>query len=147
VQVRPMEELVRASTERTEVLGSLFTAMAVLGLALAAVGLYGVLAYRVSRRTRELGIRIALGATDRQVVALVVGEGARLAALGVVLGLTGAALFARALGGLLYGVEVFDPVTFLGVTALLGAVALLASWLPARRALRVPPHTALRAEG
>ncbi|MFP2913495.1 ABC transporter permease, partial [Pyxidicoccus sp. 3LFB2] len=94
VQVRSMVDVVDASLGRTQVLGSLLVAMAVLGLVLAGVGLYGVLAYSVSQRTRELGIRIALGATDGQLVWLVVGQGLRLAALGVALGLVGAALLA-----------------------------------------------------
>ncbi|MCP3100483.1 ABC transporter permease [Myxococcus sp. K15C18031901] len=147
VQVRPLAEVVQQSYGWTEVMGSLFTALAMLGLTLAAVGLYGVLAYSVSQRTRELGIRVALGATDAQVVGLVMGQGMRLAGLGVVAGLVGAALFARSLGGMLYGVQTFDPVTFVTVPTLLGVVTLLASWVPVRRALRIPPDEALRAEG
>ncbi|HYH97698.1 ABC transporter permease [Hyalangium sp.] len=147
VKVRSLEEVVRASYGRTEVLGALLAALAALGLALAGVGLYGVLAYSVSQRTRELGIRVALGATDHQVLRLVISQGMRLAAVGVVVGLVGAGLLARGLAGMLYGVEVFDPLTFAAVPALLGAVALLASWLPARRALRVPAHEALRSDG
>ncbi|MFP2932397.1 FtsX-like permease family protein, partial [Pyxidicoccus sp. 3LG] len=147
VQVRSMVDLVEESLGNTQVLGSLLAAMAVLGLVLAGVGLYGVLAYSVSQRTRELGIRIALGATDGQLVKLVVGQGMRLAAAGVALGLVGAGLFARSLSGMLYGVDVFDAFTFIVVPMLLGTVALLASWLPALRALRVPPHEALRGDG
>ncbi|NMO23319.1 ABC transporter permease [Pyxidicoccus fallax] len=146
VQVRSMVDVVDASLGRTQVLGTLLATLAVLGLVLAGVGLYGVLAYSVSQRTRELGIRVALGATDGQLVWLVVGHGLRLAAVGVVLGLAGAAVLARSLSGLLYGVGAFDVFTFVAVPSLLGAVALLASWLPARRALSVPPHEALRAE-
>lgn len=146
-QVRSMEDVVDASLGRTKVMGGLLAAMALLGLLLAGLGLYGVLAYSVSQRTRELGIRIALGATDRQVLWLVVRRGVLLATVGVAVGLVGAAVLARGLSGMLYGVAVFDAVTFIGVPALLGAVALLASWLPARRALRVPPHEALRADG
>ncbi|WP_164021677.1 ABC transporter permease [Pyxidicoccus trucidator] len=147
VQLRSMVDLVDASLGSTQVLGTLLVAMAVLGLVLAGVGLYGVLAYSVSQRTRELGIRIALGATDGQLVWLVVRQGVRLAALGVVLGLVGAAMLARSLASQLHGVDTFDAFTFGGVPLLLGAVALLASWLPARRALSVPPNEALRGDG
>lgn len=147
LQVRALEEVVDASLGRTQVMGALLAAMAVLGLGLAGLGLYGVLAYSVSQRTRELGIRVALGATDHQVLWLVVGRGVRLATVGVVLGLGGAVVLARGLSSMLYGVETLDWVTFTAVPLLLGAVALLASWLPARRALRVPPHEALRADG
>ncbi|MBZ4423300.1 ABC transporter permease [Myxococcus sp. RHSTA-1-4] len=146
VQVRSMVDVVDASLGRTQVLGKLLATLAVLGLALAGVGLYGVLAYSVSQRTRELGIRVALGATNGRLVWLVVGHGLRLAAVGVALGLVGAAVLARSLSGMLYGVGSFDVFTFAAVPALLGAVALLASWLPARRALSVPPHEALRAD-
>ncbi|MCY1023035.1 ABC transporter permease [Pyxidicoccus sp. MSG2] len=147
VQVRSMVDLVDANLGSTQVLGTLLAALAVLGLVLAGVGLYGVLAYSVSQRTRELGIRIALGARDSQLMWLVVGQGVRLAAVGVALGLVGAAVLARSLSGLLYGVGEFDAFTFGVVPLLLGAVALLASWLPARRALRVPPNEALRGDG
>ncbi|MCY1075283.1 ABC transporter permease [Archangium lansingense] len=147
IQVRTMEDLVDASLGRTRVMGALLSAIAVLGLGLAGLGLYGVLAYSVSQRTREMGIRIALGARDNQVLWLVVGRGLRLAAAGVALGLGGAVVLARGLSSMLHGVGALDAVTFMAVPALLGAVALLASWLPARRALRVPPHEALRSEG
>ena len=145
--VRDMQEVVYTSLASTRLLGSLLSAIAVLGLCLAGMGLYGVLAYSVSQRTRELGIRMALGATSSQVLGLVVGQGLRMALVGGVLGLVGAALLARGLSGLLHGVEPFDALTFTAVPLLLGAVALLACWLPARRALRVPPQEALRAEG
>ncbi|MBF5041921.1 ABC transporter permease [Aggregicoccus sp. 17bor-14] len=146
LKVRSMPELVDANLERTRALGALFTALAVLGLLLAAVGLYGVLAYSVTQRTRELGIRAALGARQEQLLGLVLRQGLGLAGLGVGVGLLVAGLLARTLGGLVYGVPVLDPVTFGGVPALLLGVALLASWVPARRALRVPPHEALRSE-
>ncbi|MFY2558128.1 ABC transporter permease [Corallococcus terminator] len=144
--VREMEEVVEASLGTTRVMGGLLALLAGLGLSLAGVGLYGVVAYSVSQRTRELGIRMALGATDSQVLRLVVGQGARLATVGVGVGLVGAALLARSLSGMLYGVHAFDVATFLAVPGLLGVVALLASWLPARRALQVSPSEALRSE-
>jgi predicted permease len=115
-------------------------------LALAAVGLYGVVAYAVLRRTRELGIRIALGASERQVLGLVLGRYLRLTALGLVLGLGLAVGASRALAHLLSGVQPVDPLTYVAVVAVLGAVALLAILLPARRAARLPPAAALRAE-
>ncbi|MGZ3457235.1 MAG: ABC transporter permease [Archangium sp.] len=146
-QVRSMEDMVDASLGRTRVVGALLAAMAVLGLALAGLGLYGVLSYSVSQRTRELGIRIALGATNHQLLWWVVRRGMLLAGAGMALGLAGAAVLARGLSSMLHGVGTFDAVTFTAVPALLGAVALLASWLPARHALRVPPHEALRGDG
>jgi ABC-type antimicrobial peptide transport system permease subunit len=122
---------------------SVFAALALL---LAAVGVHGVLSYNVARRTREIGIRMALGAEAASVVALVVKQGFRLTLLGLVLGLAGALLFARALARLLFGVTSSDPATLLAVLAVIGGVALLASYLPARRAVRVDPLTALRQE-
>ena len=117
-----------------------------LALVLAAVGLYGVLAYQVSRRTREFGIRLALGALTSQVTMLVLRRGLRLFACGAALGLAGALALGKILGTLLYRTSAFDPMVFAGVTLLLGAIALVACWLPARRAMKVDPMVALRAE-
>jgi predicted permease len=117
----------------------------VLGLILAGIGVYGVLAFHVAQRTRELGIRMALGAARSDVVRLVLGRTAVLAAAGIGIGLVLAAAVTRFLRGLLYGVGPLDPTTFIGVVLLLGAVALVASWLPARRAVRIAPTEALRA--
>lgn len=144
--VRSLESVVDASLGHTKVLGSLLVALAVLGLVLAGVGLYGVLSYSVSQRTRELGIRMALGATGQHLVWRVVGQGLRMAVAGVLMGLVGAAVLARSLSSVLYGVSAFDVVTFAAVPVLLAAVAVLASWLPARRVTRVPPHEALRSD-
>jgi ABC-type antimicrobial peptide transport system permease subunit len=117
-----------------------------IALVLSAAGLYGVISYLVAQRTREIGVRIALGAQTRDVIVLVMGQGARLTAAGIALGLLGAFAFTRVLESLLYGVSARDPLTFAGIAALLAAVALLATWLPARRAARVDPMTAIRNE-
>jgi putative ABC transport system permease protein len=117
-----------------------------LALVLGSAGVYGVLSYAVSQRTQELGIRIALGASARDVLALTVGQGLRLVAIGVGLGLVGAAAVTRLIGTLLYDVTPTDPISFGAVIGLLGGVGLLASYLPARRAMRIDPVTALRSE-
>ncbi len=117
-----------------------------LGLVLAMIGIYGVLSYRVGRRTRELGIRMALGALRSDIVRLVLRHGLALTGLGLALGLTGAVALARVLGSLLYGVGALDPLTLGAVVLTLTAVATLASWLPAHRASRLDPLVAMRAE-
>jgi len=119
---------------------------AVIALVLAAVGIYGVISFVVTRRTHEMGIRLALGAQPRSVVGLVVGHGARLALSGLALGLAGALVASRALASMLFGVGVRDVATFIAAAATLLAVALVASYLPARRAARVDPMVALRTE-
>jgi predicted permease len=126
--------------------GRLMGGFAVAALLLACLGVYGVLACAVSGRTRELGVRMALGARPSDVARLVLKDGARLAAFGVLLGLGLAAGVGRVLRSILYGVSGADPLAFAGMAALLAAVALFASWLPARRASRVDPLTALRYE-
>jgi predicted permease len=122
----------------------IFAALAVL---LAVVGIYGVIAYTVQQRTREIGIRIALGASHERVVGMVVRRGLMLAVLGIALGTAGAFALTRVLQTLLFGVSARDPMTFAAVSALLGGVALVASWVPARRAARVDPLTAMRSDG
>jgi putative ABC transport system permease protein len=117
-----------------------------LALVLAAVGIYGVMSYVVSLRTNEIGIRVALGAQPRDIWNLIVGRASRLALAGIALGLAGALALSRLLVSLLYGVKPADPLTFAGVPLLLAAVALLACYLPARRAMRVDPIVALRYE-
>jgi predicted permease len=118
----------------------------VLAMLLAASGIYGVISYAVAQRTREIGIRVALGARKADVLRLVIGRGALLAAIGIALGAAGAAALGRALSGFLYGISATDPLTFAGISLLLGAVALLASYVPALRATRVNPLVALRYE-
>jgi len=130
--------------ERLEV--QLVTALGALGLVLAAVGLYGVVAYMVSRRTHEIGIRLAVGAQPRNIFSLILKRGLLLAGTGIGIGVVLAIAFSRLLAGLLYGVSPRDPLTFSGVALVLGAVALLASFVPARRATKVDPMVALRYE-
>jgi putative ABC transport system permease protein len=119
---------------------------AAVALILAAVGIYGVVAFSVARRTQEIGIRMALGAQRRGVLRLIVGEGARLAGLGVTIGIAASFAVTRVVSSLLFEVSATDPLTFAGVSILLMVVALVASTLPARRAMRVDPMVAVRAE-
>ena len=121
----------------------LFAAIAVL---LAAIGIYGVMAVSVAQRTREIGIRMALGAVRRDVLALVVRQGFLLAAAGLAVGVAGALALTRVMRSLLFSVSATDPAVFGSIVALLAAVALLACYLPARRAARVDPMVALRQE-
>jgi len=125
---------------------ALLGAFAIVALVLSAVGLYGTIAYSVSQRTREIGVRIALGADGPAIRRLVVGDGVRLAVLGAIFGLAGSLAASTALRGMLYHVEPADPATLVGVVGLVVCIALFASYVPARRALRVDPTEALRAE-
>ena len=120
--------------------------LGLIGLGLAAMGVYAILAFQVAQRTRELGIRIALGAGAREIAGLVLRRGVLLTAVGCGVGLVAAAALTRALRSFLYGVGPLDPVTFVTVPVVLGAVALVASYLPAGRATRVDPMSALRTE-
>ncbi|MDQ2669074.1 MAG: ADOP family duplicated permease, partial [Gemmatimonadota bacterium] len=126
--------------------GLLLSGFGLLGLVLASLGIYGVIAYTVAQRTREVGIRMALGASSVSVVGLVVRYAARLVLIGVVIGLVAAFALARLVRGFLTGLDPSDPLTYGGVVAVLCGVALLAAWLPARRAARVDPMVALRQE-
>jgi putative ABC transport system permease protein len=118
----------------------------VLALVLAAIGIYGVMSYVVAGRTREIGLRMALGAQLRHVRQLILRQGMMLAGIGLVLGLAVVFVLARFLTSMLYGVSPSDPVTFLGISFLLAMVALLACYLPARRAARIDPMIAIREE-
>jgi predicted permease len=142
--VRTMEDHMGIALLPARLGGEVLGGFGLLGLILAAVGIYGVMAYSVAQRTQELGIRVALGADRRTVIGMVVGEGLRLAAIGTVLGLAGAAVAAQLVKGLLYGVQALDPVAFLGVPLVLLCVAALAVYLPARRAASVDPMKALK---
>ncbi|MEX2285255.1 MAG: ABC transporter permease [Gemmatimonadota bacterium] len=144
--VQTMKQVVTQAVWDSRLYSSLFGAFAAAALLLAAVGLYGVIAYSVSQRTPEIGVRIALGAEPSLVTRMIVWQGIRLSALGVGLGLLGAVAMGQAMQGLLYGVQPIDPLTFVAVPLLLTGVATLASWIPARRVLRVDPITALRLE-
>jgi predicted permease len=145
-QVESMEDVVSRSNARPRFYLVLLGSFAVVAVVLAALGIYGVMSYSVSRRFHEIGIRMALGAERSDLVRLVVGEGMRVAVIGAAVGLAGALLLTRLMTSLLYGVKPTDPATFIGVALLLTAVALTASWIPARRATRVDPLTALRHE-
>jgi predicted permease len=137
-----MNDSVAAPRFRT----TLVAIFAILGLALAAIGIYGVMAYTVSERARELGVRVALGATTSDVMRMVLGEAFVLAAAGVVLGVAGAVATTRLMAALLFGVTPTDPTTFASIAAILMAIALAGSYVPARRATRVDPMMTLRSE-
>ena len=124
----------------------LMTVLAALALALASIGLYSLIAFGVSARRRELGVRVALGAASGDIVRMVVGEGVRIAALGVAAGSVLSALGTRALGSLLFGISPLDLPTLAAAAALLGAIGMAAAYIPARAAARVDPMQALRAE-
>ncbi|HEY3886657.1 MAG TPA: FtsX-like permease family protein, partial [Vicinamibacterales bacterium] len=144
--VRPMQELISRSLsmDRFEMVG--LVAFAGVGLALAVIGLYGVMSYVVSRRTREMGLRIALGASPSSIVQLVMVDGLRLTAAGVAVGLLGSVAAARVIQSWLFGVRTSDPLTLVSVAGVLLATAAFACYIPARRAMSVDPMTALRTE-
>jgi putative ABC transport system permease protein len=144
--VASMEQVVASTISRPRFYAMLLGIFAAVGLGLAVIGIYGVMAYSVAHRTPEIGIRVALGARPAQVIALVVKQSALLTGLGIALGLSGAALMSRYLEGLLFGVTPLDPVTFVGAAALFALVALVAAYGPTRRATGVDPMVALRAE-
>jgi ABC-type antimicrobial peptide transport system permease subunit len=144
--VRTMDSIVASSiaTKRFSML--LLSVFAALALLLSAVGIYGVISYLVGQRVHEIGIRMALGAQQRDVLRLVIGEGARMALIGIAAGLVAAVAMTRLMANMLYGVTTHDPLTFFGVTIVLAGVALAACYIPARRAVRVDPIVALRYE-
>jgi len=144
--VMTMEGLLTDSISPRRFSATLVGVFAVLAVVLAAVGIYGVMSYTVSQRTQEIGVRMALGAQLTSVRRMILGQTLKLTLIGVALGLAGALVVARFLTSLLFGVGVYDPLTFLGVAVLLVAVALAASYVPARRAMRVHPIVALRYE-
>ena len=144
--VRPFDAVLRERADKQRAISALFAAFGVLALALASMGLYGVMTYAVTRRTREIGVRLALGATPGQLVHLIAGDGLRLALTGVAIGSVLALPLVHALGALIFGVQVADLATFAATCALLVAIAMIAAMLPARRAARLDPIVALRTE-
>jgi putative ABC transport system permease protein len=144
--ISSLQEEVEGNMDQPRFRATLIGAFALLALMLAAVGVYGLISFTVTQRTREIGIRVALGAAPRQVIRSVLREGVMLALAGIGLGLAGAFAAARALSAFLFGVGASDPLTFSGVAVLMLLVAVAASYLPSRRALKIDPVVALRAE-
>jgi len=142
--IESMDAVVGGTVARPRLLAALLVLFGLMGLSLGALGIYGVLAYAVSQRRQEIGVRVALGASPRSVLRLVVGQGMTLASIGVVAGIAGALVLTQVMATVLYNVRSTDPGTFVMVVAVLLGTALLASWLPARRALRIDPVQALR---
>jgi predicted permease len=145
-EVKTMVKVVSEAVSTPASTTSLFVAFAALALVLGTIGVYGVLAFLVSKRTREIGIRVALGAQRQDVLWLVMKEGAKLAVAGITLGLAGAIGVTWLLASELYGVKPLDPLTYLGVAGLMAVITLLACYVPAWRAMRVDPMVALRYE-
>ena len=141
-----MDEVMSATQSRPRFLTILLTLFSAVALVLAVVGIYGVISYSVAQRTREFGLRMALGAQRAEVLSLVLKRGMLLGLIGVIVGLAGALSLTRFLSGLLFGVTPTDPITFGAVSLLLAAIAFLASYIPARRATKVDPMEALRHE-
>jgi predicted lysophospholipase L1 biosynthesis ABC-type transport system permease subunit len=146
LQIVPMQDKVAAAAATPRFFTTLVSVFGALALTLAAVGLYGIVAYVVRQREREIGVRVALGAPPARVVGLMLRRGMAPVLAGLAVGIPLALLATRLLRSLLYEVSASDPVTFVGVAALLAAVALVASWLPSRRAARVDPTVTLRAD-
>ena len=146
MDIRTQQQQIDATTQQERIFASLTAGFGILALALACVGIYGIMAYTVSQRTNEIGIRLALGAERRQVRGMVLREAVWLAALGVVIGLGVALGLSQLVKSMLYGLKPADPASFAAAGCLLLAVALTAAWIPAMRAARVEPMEALRHE-
>jgi putative ABC transport system permease protein len=144
--ILPMEQLVASSLTRQRFYAMLLGVFAAIATGLGAVGIYGVLAYAVSQRTREIGVRMALGAQRGQVLTLVLRRGLVLAAAGLAVGVAGAVGLTRYMSGMLFDLTPLDPATYAAVTGVFALVAFVASYVPARRATRLDPMTALRTE-
>jgi len=146
IRISSMQRLLASSTAQKQFVLVLFNAFGLVALGLAAIGLYGVISGSVSERTREIGVRVALGAQKAAIFRLIYRQGLKLLAAGMAIGMVVAVIAGGAIRSLLYGVSAFDAVTYLGVVLLLAAVAVVACWLPARRAVRLDPMAALRHE-
>jgi putative ABC transport system permease protein len=144
--IKTMDDVFSASVANTRLVALLFGAFSMFALLLASIGIYGVIAYSVAQRTHEIGIRLALGAQTRDVRRMIITQGMVLTLIGAVLGLAAAFAATRVMRGLLYGVSATDPLVFIAVSLLLTVVALLACYIPARRATKVDPMIALRYE-
>jgi putative ABC transport system permease protein len=144
--IRPMQDIVDLEVANRRQQMTLLSGFAILALILASLSIYGVLSYLVTQRTREIGVRIALGATSQSVVRMIVAQGLRLTSLGLAIGLLAAFWMAKLMTALVYGAGTTDPATYAGTTAVLAAVAIIACVVPARTAARVDPIIALREE-
>jgi len=144
--IRTMEENVRLESFDKRAMSWVFGSFALVALSMAAIGLYGLLSNFVSERTREIGIRVALGAQAENVLGFIIWRGMRLVLLGAALGLLASLTLTRWLESMLFGVGAMDPLTFTSIAGLLAGVAILACWIPARRATKVDPIIALRCE-
>jgi predicted lysophospholipase L1 biosynthesis ABC-type transport system permease subunit len=145
-EFRTLQQLVDRSVSPRRLVVLMLGGFAVFALVLASLGIYALISYSVSQRTQEIGIRMALGATARDVQARIVGQTLRLAAIGMAIGMAASWVLAQSMSGLLFGVTATDPATFAGMLVMLGLVATLAGYVPARRASRIDPLVALRAE-
>jgi putative ABC transport system permease protein len=144
--IKPLDVVITESIVGIAYVAALMGGIGIIALVLASVGVYGVMSYSVSERTHEIGIRMAMGASRGEIQRLIIGNGMLLTIIGMAIGMPIAYALAYALSSLIFGVTARDPLAFVGLPLLLGSVALLASYLPARRALRVDPLIALRYE-
>jgi putative ABC transport system permease protein len=145
-EVQPMEERLNEFVAQPRFNMMLLGIFAGLALVLSAIGVYGVMAYSVTQRTHEIGVRMALGARRSDVLQMILNQAVKLASIGVVVGIVGALMATRALSSMLFGVKPADPATFIGITALLAAITVLAGLVPAFKATRVDPMVALHYE-